>query len=86
MVKILIEPPKVEIQFTGDPLDIAANIMTAAHGIYNGLLMKDREKAEMFKFFMQGMTADGSPAWRGGLDMTMVTIPKKKSDTPTGQS
>lgn len=87
MVKILIDRPRAEIAFAGNPVLVAAELASAVSGMYQGLTQKDPVDAAAFKACMQEFFEDDSPTWNAAHNMTMVTIPvNKKGGTPTDQS
>lgn len=86
MVKIHMDGRHAHIEYDGDEKNTAFDVATAVSGIYQSMCAKENLDADMFKRLMQRSLEDGSPVWEANHNMTMISVPIKKSDTPADQS
>jgi len=86
VVKIHMDGRQVHIEYDGDEKDVAFDVATAISGIYQGMCAREGTDADLFKYLMQRSLEDGSPVWEANHELTMVIMPKIKSDTPADQS
>lgn len=87
MVKITIDNPTCSVQYSGDPILVAAELAAAIGGIYQGLKNSGNAfAAELFRMSMQHITESDSQIWNKEMDMTTIVTPTKKGGTPTDQS
>lgn len=78
MVKILVDKPAVEIQFSGNPITVAAELAVVIAGIHRAMENEDPAKGRTFRKKVQRFFAKDSLVWKEDIDMTVITVPVKK--------
>lgn len=84
MLKINTEENKINIEHSGDPITVAAELAPATGAIYNAFKNVHGIVAAIFQAAIREAFKEDSPAWEPVEGC--VCINQKKSDAPTDQS